>query len=108
MMKSLILAALTLPLAGATIAQTTDISGYADVDNLDVIGADGERIGEVETMLVDDAGMPAALVVEVDDGFLDLGDSDVVVMMDALTWDNGRYTTMMTADEVEGLPVWDD
>lgn len=41
MMNSLILAALTLLLAGATIAQTTDISGYADVDNLDVIGADG-------------------------------------------------------------------
>lgn len=108
MMRSLLIAALTLPLAGAAIGQTIEISGYSDVEDLDVVGPDGERVGEVETALVDSSGTLAALVVEVDDGFLDLGDSDVVMMVDTLTWGNGQFTTTMTSAEVEGLPVWED
>ncbi|WP_281827521.1 PRC-barrel domain-containing protein [Jannaschia rubra] len=107
-MKSLLIAAMTLPFAGAAIAQTTDVSTYVEADDLKVIGADGARIGEIEGVLIDSSGMPAAFVVEVEDGFLNLGDTDVVMGMDALTWDNGRYTTTMTAEEVEGLPTWDD
>ena len=108
MLKKAIIAALVLPLAGVAVAQTTDVSSYNDIDDVDVIGSDGSKIGEVETVLVDDGGMPVAMVVEVNDGFLDLGDSDVVMLMDTLTWENGQYTTTMTSDEIQGLPTWDD
>ncbi|MFP7675708.1 PRC-barrel domain-containing protein [Marivita sp. S0852] len=104
-MKRLIAAALALPLAGAAIAQT---SQYTEVDDIDVVGANGQLVGEIETILIDGSGMPAAMVVEVDDGFLDIGDTEVIVPMDALTWDNGRYTTTMTSEDMETLPVWDD
>ncbi|MBM2293529.1 PRC-barrel domain-containing protein [Sulfitobacter pseudonitzschiae] len=108
MLKSLIVAAFTLPLASVAIAQTANVSGYTDIDDIDVIGSDGGKIGEVETVLVDDAGMPVAVVVEINDGFLDLGDSDVIMQMDTLTWKDGRYATTMTSDDISGLPMWDD
>ncbi|RYH01224.1 PRC-barrel domain containing protein [Salipiger sp. IMCC34102] len=107
-MKNLIIGAMMLPLATAASAQSADLSGYMEADDIKVVDAAGERIGEVETVLINASGMPAALVVEVDDGFLDLGDREVVVEMDALTWDNGQYTTAMTPEEMENLPVWDD
>lgn len=108
MLKKALIAALVLPLAGMAAAQATDVSNYTDIDDVDVVGSDGDKIGEVETVLVDDAGMPVALVVEVNNGFLDLGDSDVVMTMDALTWADGQYATTMTSDEIQGLPTWDD
>ena len=108
MLKGLIVAALTLPLVSVATAQTADTPNYTDIDEIDVVGSDGGKIGEVETVLVDDAGMPVAMVVEVDDGFLDLGDSDVIMQLDALTWQDGQYTTTMTSNEISGLPQWDD
>ncbi|WOI58052.1 PRC-barrel domain-containing protein [Palleronia sp. LCG004] len=107
-MKSLMIAALTLPLAGAALAQSADVSSYTDVDGLEIMGADNDEVGEIETVLVDGSGQPVAFVVEVDDGFLDLGDTEVVMNVDDLTWDGDQYTTEMTADEVEQLPTWDD
>lgn len=108
MLKSLVIAALTLPLANVAIAQTADVSSYTDIDDIDVVGSDSNKIGEVETVLVDDTGMPVAMVVEVNDGFLDLGDSDVIMQMNELTWEDGRYTTTMTSEDISGLPMWDD
>lgn len=108
MLKSLAIAALTLPLANFAIAQTADVSSYTDIDDIDVVGSDSTKIGEVETVLVDDAGLPVAMVVEVNDGFLDLGDSDVIMQIDELTWEDGRYTTTMTSEDISGLPMWDD
>ncbi|WP_245894788.1 PRC-barrel domain-containing protein [Paracoccus indicus] len=108
MLKSSIIAALTIPLAGAAVAQTVDVSGYSSLDDVTIIGSNDNKIGEVETVLIDDSGMPVAVVVDVEDGFLDIGDSDVVVQMDALTWEDGRYKTTMTAAAMGELPKWDD
>lgn len=107
-MKRLILAVLTLPLALPAVAQTTNLSELVEIDDLDVVGIDGDQIGEVETVLVDRAGTPVALVVEIDDGFPDQGDRDVVIGLDVLSWQNGRYVTDMTSADVEALPRWDD
>ena len=108
MLKGIIIAALTLPMASVAIAQTADVASYTDIDDIDVVGSDGGKIGEVETVLIDDAGKPVAVVVEINDGFLNIGDSDVVMQVDSLTWENGRYTTSMTSDEIGGLPQWDN
>ena len=107
-MNKLMIAALTLPLAGAAFAQSADISGYTDVDEVEIMGSNNENIGDIETVLLDSSGQPVAYVVEIDDGFLDLGDSEVVMNVGDLTWENDHYTTSMTADEVEQLPTWDD
>jgi len=107
-MRALLVAALSFPLAATSEAQTADISGYTDIEEFEVVGTNGERVGEVETVLIDASSTPTALVLEVDDGFLDLGDTEVVVELDALSWENGKYTTTLTSEDVEGLPVWDD
>ncbi|PYE80618.1 PRC-barrel domain-containing protein [Pseudoroseicyclus aestuarii] len=107
-MKSLMIAALALPLAGAAAAQTADPSTYTQIENQNVLGADGTEVGEIEAVLVDGSGSPAAVVVEIDDGFLDLGDTEVIITLDALNWDGKDYTTSMTEADVENLPVWDD
>lgn len=108
MLKKLMVAAFVLPLASVAVAQTTDASNYTDIDDVDVVGTDGGKVGEVEKVLVNDVGQPVAMVVEINNGFLDLGDSDIVMMLDTLTWENGRYTTSMTSSEIEELPKWDD
>lgn len=107
-MRTLVIAALGVTLAGTATAQTADSSSYSDIEEIEVVGTDGERVGEVETVLIDASGAPAALVLEVDDGFLDLGDTEVIVEMDALSCENGKYTTTLTSEDLEGLPVWDD
>ena len=107
-MKRLMIAALTLPLAGAAFAQDAGVANYTEVDDVRIVGQDGERVGEIEGVLLDGSGKPAAYVVEVEDGFLDLGDTEVVIGIDDLTWDAGRYTTSMSEDQMKALPVWDD
>ena len=107
-MKNLMIAALTLPLASAAFAQSTDVSSYTAIDDVEIMGANGEDVGEIETVLVDEFGAPVAYAVEIDDGFLDLGDSEVVMNVDDLTWEGDHYTTSMSSDEVEELPTWDD
>ncbi len=107
-MKNLMIAALTIPFAGAAFAQATDIFSYTDVDDVEIMSSDNEDVGEIEAVLVDDSGEPVAFVVELDDSFLDLGDSEVVMNIDDLTWEDGDYTTTMTSEEVEQLPTWDD
>lgn len=99
---------MTIPLAGAAVAQTANVSGYTNIDDVVVIESDDSKVGEVESVLVDGSGMPVAVVVDVEDGFLDIGGSDVVVQMDDLTWENGRYKTTMTAEAMGELPKWDD
>ena len=73
----------------------------------DVYNSDHDKIGEVEEILVDDSGSPVAAVIEAG-GFLDIGDEDIVVSLDELTFENGDYTTSMTEEELEELPTWDD
>lgn len=108
-MKKFIIAALTIPFASAAFAQSMDMSTYTDVDDVDIMSStNNEDVGEVETVLVDDSGQPVAYVVEIDDGFLDLGDSEVVMNVDDLTWEDDHYTTSMTSEDVEELPTWDD
>lgn len=80
------------------------------VDQLDdypVIGASGEEIGEVEDVLANAAGEPVALVIETE-GFLGIGDEDVIVMLEDIEVVDDRLRVDMTEDELEALPKWDD
>ena len=103
---------LPLVLAGAMVApaaaQTLDMSALRDIDEIDIVGSDGSKIGEIEDVLIDQSGQPVAVTVDFQDGFLDLGDDDVILTMDQLTFENGSFATSLTEQEIEGLPRRND
>lgn len=73
------------------------------VDDMDVIGSDGEEIGEVSDILGDQNGVPQAVVIEAG-GFLGLGEKRIVLMLNRLSLDMGRLRTNLTANEISELP----
>jgi sporulation protein YlmC with PRC-barrel domain len=78
-----------------------------ELDDMDVVGADSETIGEVEDVLADASGSIVAVAVETE-GFLGLGDEDVIVTLDQLQLGDGRLATTLTEEQLEALPTWDD
>lgn len=54
-----------------------------DLDDEDVYGVDGAKIGEIEDFVVDTEGQIAAVVIEVG-GFLGIGEKEVLVDWSAL------------------------
>jgi hypothetical protein len=80
-----------------------------EVEDMDVVGPDGAEIGEVEEILVDASGMVVALTVEVG-GFLGIGESEAVVMIDqlGLAADRNSLVASLTREQIELLPEWDD
>lgn len=67
------------------------------IDDADVIAADGEEIGEVEAVLKDAAGEPARLLVELDSG---LFERDRLVEID--------INQFSTVPDDDFLNLWDD
>jgi len=98
-----------LALPGATPAQDAETQDAIDPDTLqqiediDVMNADGEQIGEIEEVLIDAEGRIVAVTVEVG-GFLDIGDEELVLTLDDLTWHEGGYILDLSSDEGQGLP----
>lgn len=107
-MRHITLPALSLILmTGAAAAQSVDTSNLYSVDDADLMGPNGNKIGEVEEILVDVTGIPVAAVVEAG-GFLDIGDKDIIVSLEDMTFDSGNFSTLLTEDELKELPEWDD
>lgn len=77
------------------------------VENIDVVNGDGEKIGEIEEILIDSDGVPAGFLVEIG-GFLGVADSDVAVPLEALTWDGAHYVSKMTEEQLENLQPFDE
>ena len=104
-----ILIAAVAATAMPALAQDTmpDVAQMRSIDDANVTNSAGEKLGEIEDVLVGADGKPAAYVVDVG-GFLDLGDEDVVVSIDALEWKNGSYVSDMTEEQLKNLPHWDD
>jgi len=78
-----------------------------DLEDMDIMGASGEEIGEVEEVLMTPDGQITAVTAEVG-GFLGIGDKEVVVELDQLTQNGDHLQMDMTEEEVEALPAWDD
>ena len=91
---------------GAVVVQPFGVS-VDDLEDADLVGADGEGIGEVEQVLVDEDGQPAAVAAEVG-GFLGLGERAVVIGLDRLRLadDGDDLVTTLTREELEGLDAW--
>jgi sporulation protein YlmC with PRC-barrel domain len=95
--------------APATTSQTAsaEATGYLELDDMDVVNPAGEKIGEVEEVLMDTSGKVVAVAVEVG-GFLGIGDDDVIIQLDQLRLENKQLVTTLTKEEIEALPKWDD
>ncbi|WP_133176180.1 PRC-barrel domain-containing protein [Pelagivirga sediminicola] len=117
MLRPLIIAAATLtalPLAAqdaedgsAGPKDTRDATYLQSVDDTNVVNANGEKIGEIDEILIDADGNPAAFVIDMG-GLLDLGDEDVAVPLEALQWNGKEYVSKMTEEQLQKLQPWDE
>ncbi len=78
-----------------------------EVEDMDVVGAGGEEVGEVEEVLADGTGQPAALAVEAG-GFLGVGEKTVVMPIGEFRVQDDGLATSLTKEQLEALPEWDD
>ncbi|MEX2642720.1 MAG: PRC-barrel domain-containing protein [Acetobacterales bacterium] len=78
-----------------------------DLDDMDIVDASGEEIGEVDEVLGDSRGGMVAVTAEIG-GFLGIGDKEVIVGLDQLELQGDRLMTRLTRDQLEALPRWDD
>lgn len=76
------------------------------MEEMDVIGANGEEIGEIDEVLMDATGRVVAVVVEVG-GFLGIGEREVVIQLDQLQLQNDRFVTILTKAQLEALSPWE-
>lgn len=77
------------------------------LEDMEVVGADGNEVGEVEEVLANPAGQVVAVTIEAG-GFLGIGAKEVVVGLDRLRFADNRLTTDLTKEQTAGLPEWKD
>lgn len=126
-MLSRLVAVFAFALPGTALAQDLDPQSLRELDDdqteityegrtvdeledMNVFAGAGERIGEIEEVLANSEDEIVAVVIEFEDGFLDLGEREVVMPIDQLQFgQEGReVTTAMSDAELKALPVWDD
>jgi hypothetical protein len=122
---SWIIAGTLVAAAPIALAQTLDRATLHEVDDddamtyggrsiehledMDVV-RNGETIGEIEKVLANADNQIVAVVIEYDDGFLGLNDTEVILPIDQVQFDasaNEASVGLSDAD-LEALPVWDD
>ena len=82
-------------------------AGYLKLDDMNIVTATGEKIGEVEDAFIDASGQLVALAIEVG-GYLGIGDNDVIIQLDQLRLDDNQFVTTLTKEQIEALPKWED
>ena len=121
MLKTLSLSlALGLCLGGGALAQTTwveiadgvMISAFGQnadtVEDWDVVGPDGAKIGEVEEIVGTEAGTASALVVEFEDGSIFDKEREVVVPLDQFSFADNKLTLSADAAAVGAMEAYKD
>jgi len=87
--------------------ETRDGTYLQSAEDINVFNSQNEKIGEVEEILIDSNGMPAGFLLEIG-GFLDFGDADVSVPLEALSWNGAHYVSKMTEEQLESLQPFDE
>jgi hypothetical protein len=77
------------------------------IEDMDLVDGSGNDIGDVEEVLTDASGQPAAVAAEVG-GFLGIGDKEVIIGLDQLRVNGDDLTTTLSKEQLEALPEWDD
>jgi ribosomal 30S subunit maturation factor RimM len=87
--------------------QSEGAAGYLKLDDMNVVTPGGEKVGEVDEVLIDATGEVIAVAIEVG-GFLGIGDDEVIIPLDQLRLENNQLVTTLTKEQIEALPKWDD
>lgn len=108
MLRTICIATLTT-IAMPLVAQAADDhdAQWRSADDIGVLNAQGEKLGEIDGILIDRDGRPAGFEVDMDDGDLSLRDGNIAVPLDALEWNNGEYVSKMADEQLKELPSWD-
>lgn len=89
-----------------TMVQSLNLN-VGKLEGMDVVGANGEDIGEVEDVLADASGR--AVAVSIDAGsFLQMNQKEVIMQISALKHRDGKLHTTMTKDQISALPDHND
>lgn len=75
------------------------------IEELDVVSADGARLGDVDEVLATAEGDVVAISIDIN-GLLGLGDDDVILPLDQIELFEGDLRTDLTEEELEALPRW--
>ena len=79
-----------------------------ELEDMNLLSHAGEEIGEIERVLVDEDGRPAAVTAEIGE-YLGVGQRVVVIGLDRLQLkgeDEPDLATTYTKEELQGLPAW--
>ena len=125
-MRTSIALAIATALVGATAAsaQTTATPNLLEVENeavivpgfditvddfedTDILDASGNRIGEIDEVLMTADAKVVAASMEVG-GFLGIGEKEVVVPLERFTRVGDKLQLDLTKEQIKALPVWDD
>ena len=90
----------------STIVSSVDMN-VKKIKGMDIVGADGKKIGEIDKVLADASNQPRAVTVDAG-GFLGIGTREVILSLDQLqkgTDDN--FKVSMTKEQVENLERWE-
>jgi hypothetical protein len=77
------------------------------IEELNLIDAEGNSLGDIEGVLADASGKPVAIAAEVG-GIAGIGDKGVVIGLDQLRVAGGAATTTLSKEQLMALPEWDD
>ena len=93
------------PPEGVVRRQEDGQSLGANVIGSSVLNANGDSIGDINNLLIDKDNTVTAAVIGVG-GFLGIGEKDVGLKMDQLTWDPQglTFTTEVTQEQLEAAP----
>jgi len=79
-----------------------------ELEDMNLLSDTGEEIGEIEKVLVDENGQPAAVTAEIG-GYLGVGKKIVVIGLDRLQLrgdDEPDLATTYTKEELQGMQAW--
>ena len=76
-----------------------------DLEDADLVDPAGAEIGEVEEVLVDANGKPAAITAEVG-GFLGVGQKMAVIGLDRLQLKDGDLVILLSKEQLGSLQSW--
>jgi hypothetical protein len=85
-----------------------DPTVYRDLDDMEVRVDGDEEMGEVDEVLIDPSTKDIAVVVEVEEGLLDIGDVEKVVPLSALELDQDVFVVGISKDDVRELTDYED
>lgn len=77
------------------------------VEEGSVYDSTGERIGEVDDVLIGADGSSMAVSLDVG-GFIGIGEKDVVIPVDDLSPTENGFSVNMTREQLEALPEYED